>query len=361
MFVLIVVILIILLSLCLGEEKYKKYGVLISFLLIFSIFAFRNTAGVDDENYIYYYKLIAQGEIRKFFAISAVEDSFYYLAKPLTMAGFNYKMLFAVYSFISCLFLYLITRKCNFNKKEYLLFFLSFLAFGVLPYITIMRQFPAAMIGIYASLLFNENKYVRAIILLLLAIFLHNSSFIFIFVFLLSKIGFFKHKWLYVILPLLGLVLNATGIFYKLMEIILKGTPYYRHFLDIENDTFGGTSIVVIFMFLIYLASIYIITRKKFQNKNIRILIILEMIFFSLYFVTQNMGVLGRMYDYFIIFQPFSLILIYGCSKEKFRTMFLCGISSLLIFLIIYNFGINNFERFHVKEYSVDVIGEDYK
>ena len=357
MIVLLVLIILVVLNLGLSEENYKKYGVYISFFLIFAIFAFRDQAGIDDKNYIYYYKLISEGEIRKFFAISAVEDSFYYIAKPLTMLGFNYKMLFSVYAFISCFFLYKISNKFNFDKKKYLIFFISFLAFGVLPYVTIMRQFPAAMIGIYACLQFNDNKYIQAILLLLLAIFLHNSSFVFVFVFLLLKIKYFDKKILYIILPILAWVLNATGLFYNIMKILLKATPYYRHFLDIGEDSFGGTSIVVIFMFFIYCASIYIMAKKYFENKDTRVILIFEMVFFSLYFVTQNMGVLGRLYDYFIMFQPFALIWIYHCAKPKFKNIFLCGISSFLVLLVFYNFGIKNFERFHINEYSINVIG----
>lgn len=357
MFVVLVLAALVLLNLCLNEKYYKIIGIPLSFLLIFSIFAFRNEAGVDDQNYIYYYKLIANGEIRKFFAISAVEDSFYYIAQLSLKLGGNYKMLFSIYAFIGTLFLYLISTKCKLNKKEYLIFFLIFLAFGALPYVTIMRQFPAAMIGIYATILFNENKYIRSILLLMFAMFLHNSSIIFVFAFLFSKIGLFKYKILYVLFPLLAWIFNISGLFYKLMEIILKGTPYYRHFLDINEDTFGGTSIVVILMFLIYCILIYVIPRKNLEKKEERVLVLFQMIFFSLYFVTQNMGVLGRMYDYFIIFQAFSFLLLYKCTKKDFKNLFLILITLFLSFLVVYNFGITYFDRFNINGYSIKIIG----
>lgn len=357
MIVLLVLIMLIFINLILKEDKYKKIGVLISFFLIFSIFAFRNQVGVDDLNYITYYNLIFEGEVKQFFSISGVENSFYYIAILLSKFGFNYKMLFIVYAFISCFFLYKITEKMEFNKKEYLLFFLSFLTFSILPYITIMRQFAAAMIGIYASLLFNDNKYIKSILLLLLAVFFHNSSIIFIFVFIFSKIKLLNKKAIYIFLPILSWFLNITGIFYYLMKIVLVKTPYYNYFLSIGEDSFGGTSKVVLLMFIVYCFSIYLIKNKILENKKTRIILVLEMIFFSLYFITQNMGVLGRLYDYFIIFEPFSLIWVYICAKPKFKNLFFGLISLFFLFLIVYNFGINNFERFHINNYSINIVG----
>ena len=349
MVLLLCLIFLIVIYFVFDEKKYKEYGVLISLLLIFSLFAFRNMVGIDDDNYRIYYDLIKFGSVETFFNISGVEYSYYLICKVFTILNFNYKAVFFFYSSIGFIFIEKTLNKFTLNKKQYFLFFLSFLAFSLVPFITVMRQFTATAIGIYVIC---DNKVnFKNIVLLILSFCLHNTSIIFLPILFISKLDFFNNKKIYILLPLLAIFLNVTGIFYWLIKIILKGTSYYRYVLEANITIFGGAGKVVITMFLAYLFNL-IFLNNDIKNKNINILLFLQMIFFTLYFLCSGLGVLGRMYYFFIFFEPISLIMI--CTNlKKYNNIAYYLSSSFFIFLIIYELLIE-FERFNIINYSIN-------
>lgn len=370
MYVLIVLGIICFLYFYLNDELYKKWGIVLSLVSIFTIFAFRDYIGVDDKVYMFYYNLIKFGKVDYYFSISATEYSFYLISKIISFLGFNYKVMFSFYSSLSFIFLHQIITKCfNFNKKESFIFLLSFLAFSILPYITIMRQFLAATIGIYACFLFVNREIKKSFLYLLLAIFFHYSAILFVLIPLLYKIKPFSYKITYFILSITAIVLSKTGLFLNFLKFILQNSRYYGYIENFRN-LHSSSGIVVMFMFICFLIAILLINFKKNLNNKLKLTLIFQLCFFCLYFLTSNLGVIARVYDYFIIFEFMPLILMYRyIREEKFKLItsrikflnlkniksytFNCIIIMLLV-LISYNFIYKNFDDYSLLNYSLN-------
>jgi|GEM_PF-4299854 hypothetical protein len=350
MMVLLCTLFLIIIYLIFDEKKYCKYGIVFSLILIFSLFAFRNIVGVDDNNYKLYFDLISAGYDKKFFDISGVEYSYYIICKILSFFKLNYKSIFFVYSSISFTFIFKTLKKFSLNKEQYLTLFLSFLAFSLIPFITVMRQFTATSIAIYA--ICDKKINIKNMALIIIATLFHNSAIIFLPILLISKIKFINKKVFYILIPLIAIFLNSTGIFYSLVKVLLKGTSYYRYILEMNETVFGGSGIIVMLMFLVYLANLLFL-EKELNNENIKLISFMQMIFFSLYFLCYGMGVIGRLYYYFIFFEPLSLILICKNIKSNNNKLSYYLTSSFLVLLIFYNI-MNDLDRFRILNYSIN-------
>lgn len=342
-------IFLLIIYLLLDDKKYKKYGVLISFALIFVLFAFRNApVGVDDNNYKLYFELIKSGDYRNFFLISNVEYSYFVICKFLSFLNFNYKSVFVFYSVIAFYFLWLTLKKFDLNKNDYLIVFLSFLSFSLFPFITVMRQFTAAAIGIYVMC--DKKINIKNILLLIIAVLFHNSAIIFIPLFFIQRINFLNKKVVYLSIPLVSVLINYTGIFYNLLKILLRNTEYYNYVLLANETHFGGTGIVVIFMFIIYLFNL-IFLKNDFNNKNVRFILFMQMLFFSLYFLCSGLGAMGRIYYYFVLFEPLSLVLINKNINNN--NLYLVCCVAFLLFLNVHHIMID-VDRFSILNYSIN-------
>ena len=350
MMVLLCTLLLIGMYLIYDEKKYYKYVIVISLFLIFFLFAFRNNVGIDDYNYKLYFDLISAGNDKQFFNISGVEYSYYIICKVLSFLRLNYKSVFFFYSSIGFIFIWKTLKKFSLNKEQYLTFFLSFLAFSLIPFITVMRQFTATAIGIYA--ICDKKINIRNMALIIIATLFHNSAIIFLPILLISKIKFINKKVFYILIPLIAIFLNSTGIFYSLAKVLLKDTSYYRYILEMNETVFGGSGIIVMLMFLVYLANLLFL-EKELNNENIKLISFMQMIFFSLYFLCYGMGVIGRLYYYFIFFEPLSLILICKNVKSNNNKLSYYLTSSFLVLLIFYNI-MNDLDRFSILNYSIN-------
>ena len=156
----------------------------------------------------------------------------------------------------------------------------------------------------------------------------------------------------YILIPLIAIFLNSTGIFYSLAKVLLKDTSYYRYILEMNETVFGGSGIIVMLMFLVYLANLLFL-EKELNNENIKLISFMQMIFFSLYFLCYGMGVIGRLYYYFIFFEPLSLILICKNVKSNNNKLSYYLTSSFLVLLIFYNI-MNDLDRFSILNYSIN-------
>lgn len=349
MMVLLCTLFLIIIYLIFDEKKYCKYGIVFSLILIFSLFAFRNIVGVDDNNYKLYFDLISAGYDKKFFDISGVEYSYYIICKILSFFKLNYKSIFFVYSSISFTFIFKTLKKFSLNKEQYLTLFLSFLAFSLIPFITVMRQFTATSIAIYA--ICDKKINIKNIILIILASLFHGSAVVFLPILFLENIKCFNNKISYIFLPLFAYFLNFSGIFYALIKVILKGTSYYRYVLEIDQTTFGGSGIVVLLMFICYLINLLFFEKDE-NNEKVKLILFLQMIFFSLYFLCSGMGVIGRLYYYFIFFEPLSLILISKNVKKNNNLMYY--LASFVFVLLIFYQVIIDLDRFSLLNYSIN-------
>jgi hypothetical protein len=255
------------------KKKYKVGGFLflfLSFVVSFSIMAFRVNVGADYQNYI------------KFFDASpdfSINGILYYNIEPMFALIIiiskeifnNPRFIFYISSLVTNLFIYLFISKFH-NKNKYIALFF-YLMILYLYFFNLVRQGISISIFLYSYYLFSKKNKIF-IIFLFISILFHYSSVLFIGLIILSKIKLNLKKYLLIFLPFL-----LPIVFFSILYFI---NIYYPIYLDNTNTSGYGFFINRIFFLFLYF--IFIIRKPILINLSLEVITVsIFGIFFSLF------------------------------------------------------------------------------
>ncbi|MBU3159855.1 EpsG family protein [Clostridium frigoris] len=314
------------------EESNKN--IIFVFILFTLVYGCRNYGGVDDMAYISAFNNTVNGNI----VYGIKDESFLVISRIIGALGFNYKAVFLLYASISFTFVYLAYRELCYNKYEWIVAILGFLVFCFLPTITVMRQFVAASIIIYAFTLKQKNKNKLSLIFIALACIFHLGAVIGFVLFPLFSIKF-KTKTK-VIVPLVCLGIGYLGFFAAILNNLVFLIPTsYLGYLDEYANTEPRIGIVHIILISTYLIQFVLLNINKTNNPSDKTVDFLErgqMIYFSLFFITLSSGWMSRLSIYFLLFTPFifkTFIARFSLIKDKKILYGVCYVAFLLLFM----------------------------
>lgn len=363
MLLILIMIILFILYFLLDEKKYLKWGIVISFILIATIFALRNNLGMDDERYRHLFDIIATKNTKMYWDLAGVEKSYFILCFLFSSIGLNYKSLFVFYALISFFFLILIAKNLSLSKNHLFIWILCFMAFCFTPYLTVMRQFAASTISIYAIIKFDNNNFVKPFLLFVIAQLIHSSAMILLPFCFIKNIHFKKEIMLYVLLPLIGLLISITPFWQFVGDIAEKlNLGGYFTYINNTNGSLGGTGIMVFSLYIIYALSllwVYHSNRERIYNPTINLFAKLGSMFFFLFFLTQKTGYLGRIYYPFYLFEGVSLITILNCLPKSKKRYIAAAICVILSIITVYNASKIGITKFNFDNFSIDVITKD--
>lgn len=309
----------------------EKNNICVKFIFILCalIYGCRDFGGIDDPSYINgFYGAINNQTIYGF------ENSFIIISKLLGFLGFNYKGMFLLYASMSFIFMYLSYKELCENKYEWIIVIIGFFNFLFIPTITIMRQFLAATIIMYALILRMKNKKKISIIMIFVASIIHQGA-----IFILFILPIFNRKIdvkIKIIIPLISLFIVYAGLANIIFNIISQIIPYkYKGYLGITNNPDIGLLHTI--LIIVYLAQniMSILNNKKVPNR-VDFLERGQMIYFCLYFITLSSGWLNRMSSYLMLFVPFIFITMiskFPLKRDKNLLYILCCLLSILLFV----------------------------
>lgn len=366
MLLIVILISLIIIYLIFNEKNYVKWGIIISFILIATIFAFRNNIGVDDARYRHFFEIVSTHNTKMYWDLKGVEKTYIILSSIFAALGLNYKSIFFFYAIISFIFLIKVTQALKLSKNESFFWILCFISFCFVPYITVMRQFAASMIALYAFVKFNWQHPIKPLILLALATMIHVSSIIFLPLYFIKNLHFKKELYFYLVFPLVSLIISLTP-FWQIIGSILNslGINGYAHYINGSNSL-SGTGIVIFATYIIYVVSILLIKHKQhnlIMDPTINIFVKLGSLFFFLFFLTWKTGYVGRIYYPFYLFVGTSLITIYRyCTLNQIKTYYVfTGILFILSAKITYDILKTNLNIYNFENFSVDLIERENK
>ena len=316
------------------SERSNK-NIIFVFILFTLVYGCRNYGGVDDLTYISAFENAINGNL-----VYGVEESFLVMAKFIGALGFNYKVIFFLYAFISFTFMYLSYKELCKNKYEWMVAILGFFVFVFLPTITLMRQFAAASIITYAFTLQLRNKNKTSLIFIGLACLFHLGSVIGFVLFPLFSIKL-KEKTK-VIAPLVCLIIGYFGFFIILLDKLAILIPNkYLGYLDKYANTEPHIGLLHVLLVTIYLLQFILLIKnntstRKLSDKTIDFLERGQMVYFSMYFITLSNGWMNRLSIYFILFLPFifnTFITRFSLRRDKQMLYIICFTAYLLLFV----------------------------
>ena len=323
------VFLLILLSRILSKDYSNKSRLLSYFLyfiagmFLWIISAFRYGVGTDFFNY---YNSINQLDIKN---VKNFEYVFYFIKVFSKNIADNGQFFIALTAFLTIFYLCLAIYKLSPYPEMSIMVFLGlghyFSSFNV------MRQYLAISLILYALSLFYSGKKKRSIFFLILPVFIHFSSIIFVVFFVLVNL-IKKRKAIYYLFIFLTIFISLLfylqpNLFYKYIFIL-----DYEVYLDSKYSVTGSNIIWVVIetcIFLFYCTFNY--HSKSFYNENILYLSIpfsLLSIVFT-FFGLQGL-IFNRIATYFNIFH----IIFIPLTVENIRDTHLRRIVYALILIV---------------------------
>lgn len=330
-------IILMFLSLFLGELlciNKNKIGChlycSIMLVLIIIIAGFRSiNVGVDTYQFCYIYNKtfgtitnVSQGlELTRF------EAGFVFLCYFLSRFSNNYRVLLLVTSVIifSCVMYFIRKNSKNIPFSIYLFIALNF--FGM--YMNVMRQ--ALAIGIiliiYEKFL-KEKKYFKYCLGVLVAMLFHKSAFIMLFLPLILKINF-KPK---VIMSAFALGVGFFLFGDKILAVIANVIGYggYITKLDYFSSNYFGA--LLLFMVNLFIFIFCYFKKSKLEINELNLLKI-SFVGLIISLCTIKISIIGRINEYFNIF---NIILIPNILVKTKNKLFIAFMMIILFFLYWY-------------------------
>lgn len=240
------------------------------------IATFRLNVGTDFQNYIaLYYKPILEGR----FVMNSYEYIFFYIVKISTFFQTT-RMMFFMVSFLTVYLLFLYLKN---NRKYDIIVLYSIYIFIFFPQsFNIMRQSLAMVLILLATSYLLKRRQIEYFCLQTIAIFIHNSAIIGIFIFIMYILYF-----------------NYNIKFYKLLLVI-----FFLGFvvLSLVITNFNGIKIPIFYKY-----NSYFLVRVG-QNKEFYLKIILFLFF---YFFRRYKGLYSKKFDFFLILLFIDLLITY--------------------------------------------------
>ncbi len=314
-----------------GKKNMLPINVI--FFMLFLLYGCRDYGGIDDTTYINAFQGANSGA-----SVYGMEKSFLIISQLLGGLGLNYKSIFLLYALIAFVFMYLSYKKLCKNRYEWIVALLGFLVFAFIPTITVMRQFTAAAILMYAFILRFEKSNKRSLAFMGLATLIHVGASIGFWFFLLIPKRFSVATK--VIIPLMGLIIGYSGIMVEILKVIHYIVPdKYSGYLSNSNTNTPDIGILHLILITIYLLQFIVPlvfrVETKF-NRSIEFLQIMQMIYFFMYFATLSSGWASRVSLYFVLFVPFifkTFICIFKRETDRRLLYWSCYGAYTLLFI----------------------------
>lgn len=339
----------------LGSRKYLKYGLGLSFFVLWCVYAIRYNYGNDFWNYSYHFD-----EISKYKSIvqcfNDYEPTWSVLMWLFKFLGFS-----EFCAFIGFLYNIIIYRFVKYNVP------VKWWPFAVFIYVfnpnlyalsfSMMRQFLAMSIILYSWDYLKNGKTLVPFILCILAATIHNSSFVFIpFIFLSYFTNTNDRVWFWVLIGVF-LLLGFSQAFYADALTIMSDQNYLAHYVNEHSMREGTLSFGLGFLILsipTFITLYYLYTNNYSRLKIVewRYISILGIFttFFSL--LGQLNMLIIRVSYYFLIFTIGSAPVVLYIMKNrtaKISLMMLFCIGELYSYLLFFSSEVYSpmFSEFH--------------
>jgi len=271
-------------------NKKNKIQWLVFFIAV-CLSGFRDYVGVDFAKYVDWYIKMTRDD--------GMEVGYVAVMKLFRALNLSYHSLFFLFSFLTCLFVFLGIKKYTLQTN------LAFLIFLLLPGLylnsfSLIRQSFSVSICFFAFYFLMTKKYVIYLILMLVGIGIHNSSIlpflVFPLVFKYAKYVNVKHIGIMLFVSLLLSKLH----FIQMFSFLFEHTHYSYYFLD-QRVSVNLYKTIVINVIAFFVLFHFKEMKIKYPNQEyFMILYFSSIIFMNLF---SDFADMARLADYFIIFE----------------------------------------------------------
>ena len=276
----------------------KKILKLLSASILIAILGLRHYVGTDYTSYVYIFDSISGLDFSSLISYTETEIAHTFLCKIIYVLGFDYRMMFLIYSVLIVFFLYKIMDTIKINKT----FFLMTYLFMIFSYsFNIMRQSLSMIIIVYSFILLFENEKTKSYIYLFLAALFHKPALIVLPIYICYL--FIKNRKLSNFILILFYTIVVYLLFNNYFTLIdMDAMSRYSNYAISNTIDYGIIisgiikRLPIIFLFFVYINDF---KEKNINNYTYIALFVISMIFSILGAVNPT---LNRLSLYFNIF-----------------------------------------------------------
>lgn len=305
--------------------KQKKKNAICCSFVFFSLIAFRNNGSVDDAAvYVPIYKMLSGNNEG---LVGWVEPFTQLLILISTYLGWSVKGLYALFAFLSALFLSLSLPYFIRNRSQNILYWIGLFLLHYLSCANVIVQVLASAMLTYIVVLQLKGYKKLSLVLFILLPFVHSASIIAIISWFAIN---YKDKWFtrkrMIYIPILCLVIGLLG---GIKYVLIYGAAWvpdeYKYLVDavIQGETLDKKGLLITLTFFSFLYTIMHINIKSIDCYQKAACIVVA-IYLSFYVLSFGVLLLFRIAYYFIFFSPFAFAYIpFGRNMKILLGLFL--------------------------------------
>ena len=294
-------------------KPYKKWIPLI-FICILTFFGmFRYQIGTDYDWYVELFYLSEIGDIYP-------EQSFILLVKGLRSLGLSYQSMFIVYELLIMGILALALRRFNKDSEYLMLMLVCFFTLQYFSSLNVIRQALSAVIILWAYPYARDKKFLKFLLSIIVASFIHISSSLGIIIYFLPRKQYaYVYYLVFFVVMFIIAKLNLVLVFFlKLSSILGIEYRYISYISDV--DAVSSTGLFVIVQFILFSFGRLAIKRVSPDNYLILHIIFLGFLMNFLFTFSLPLMRLSKLFDYFWIFlYPIMIIYYNNLISMKFE------------------------------------------
>lgn len=323
------------------EEKRRKRIFKIALIPLFILIAFKaDTIGSDTQNYMRAFNMMESSSLTEVFLIyENFEPGYVYLTWILSKLSQEQQILLICLGLIVCVSLY---RFINYTAKNRCLALFFFVTLGFFQFaMSGIRQTIAICIILWAYPYIRERKLIKFCIVILIAMQFHKSSVIFVPAYFISDLKLSTKNVIIMVAVMCVILFSADMLLLSVADVM-----DYNYGVE---ETGNGQIFLMIVLLITVLCYVNRNQLMRF-NKNNRILINMNFISLSLWFVRLVSRTAERVSLYFMPYTYVALEEYISTQSRQNRNTLMAAAVILSSVLYIYRISgqseLNDFKFF---------------
>lgn len=266
------------------------------------------------------------------YSFSGLEPFFYFLVKASLFFGDSYLILFSFSSFIICFFYCISLRKESAIVCALMIVIILFLysMVGV-------RQSISIAVALYVSVLIKECKYIKAFFFSFIAIGFHYSSFLLVFLLLVSLLPLSKSGYLFLTILAVAIISKVNVIEFVFNSSFFMSTKYSAYSNSELLDGAGiGAGVVAKLLLSIFFVSFF----KKTNTHFYRFLFSCNCFYIVSFFLMTDASIFYRFVTFLQFVPVITYTYLFSIRKSDFCWFFVL-FSFFVIYLVLFFFQID--------------------
>lgn len=326
-----------------NNSKWNIYALAFFFSFLVMLVALRHeSVGNDTRNYISYFRQYSNLSWKEM-DWSSVEVGFVVYNKAISMFVKDSQTYLAITAIITGAMIYPTYRRLCLDASLSIVLFCTMSTFVMM--FSGIRQMLAIGVGCIAFEATRKNNLVSFVVCVLIALSLHTSAFMLVFMYPLyhAKV---TRKWLYVVFPVLIVIFIFNKKIFMALGILLE--KYTR--FEATVDQTGAYTVLILFaafaVFSFVIPDETLLDKETIGLRNILLFSLLLQMFAPLHTLAM------RMNYYYIIFIPLLIPKIIACRSERYNQVAIFARYAMVMFFLAYFFvGARNGNNLHVFPY----------